>query len=110
MLSREDQVRLKHMLDAAREAVALSANQTRAGLDGERLLQLGLVRLLEIVGEAAARVSPDGRQNCPQIPWPKITGMRHRLIHGYDFVDYDILWQTVREDLPPLVTQLEALL
>jgi len=64
---------------------------------------------VEIVGEAASRVSVDTRQRYSQIPWPQIASMRNRLIHGYDFVDYDILWQTVTEDLPALVAALEPL-
>lgn len=74
------------------------------------MLQLSLVRLVEIVGEAAGRVSLSTRQRHPQIPWPQIAGMRNRLIHGYDFVDYDILWQTVSEDLPALVAALQPLI
>jgi uncharacterized protein with HEPN domain len=71
------------------------------------MLQLGLVRLVEIEGEAAGRVSSETRQRHSQIPWPQISGTRYRLIHGYDFVDYDILWQTVTEDRPALVAAVE---
>lgn len=109
MRSPEDEVRLRHMLDHAREAVALTAGNTRADLDRQRLLQLGLVRLIEVIGEAAGRVSDACRQECPQVPWPEIIGMRNRLIHGYDFVDLDILWQTVQEDLPALIRALETI-
>jgi len=98
------------MLDYAREAVALLAGKTRTDLQRERLLQLGLVRLIEIIGEAAARVSTACQSRYPQIPWPQIIGTRNRLIHGYDFVDYDILWQTVQEDLPALIRLLEDVL
>jgi len=97
------------MLDYAREAVALAAGKTHLDLARERLLQLGLVRLIEVIGEAAARVSEACRQERPGIPWAQIVGTRNRLIHGYDFVDYDILWQTVQEDLPALITELEKI-
>jgi len=107
MPSHDDQVRLRHMLDYAREAVALIANRTRADLDGERILQLALVRLIEVIGEAAARASAECRERYPHIPWAQAIGTRNRLIHGYDFVDYDILWRTVQEDLPVLITELE---
>ena len=83
------------MLDYSREAIALAERRSRSDLDADRMLQLSLVRLVEIVGEAATRVSPEARERLPHIPWPQIAGMRNRLIHGYDFVDYDILWQTV---------------
>lgn len=109
MPSHEDDVRLRHMLDYSREAISLVGKRSRRDLDTNRMLQLSLVRLVEIVGEAAGRVSVSVRERHPQIPWREIAGMRNRLIHGYDFVDYDILWQTVKEDLPALVAALEPL-
>jgi uncharacterized protein with HEPN domain len=65
---------------------------------------------LEIVGEAAARVSPAVRQQYPQILWPQIVGLRNRLIHGYDAVDHDIVWDIIELDLPPLVSELRSIL
>ena len=70
-------------------------------------MNLSLVRLLEIVGEAAARVSQDVKDQCREIPWPEIVSLRNRLIHGYDAVDYDILWSIVSDDLPPLIAALK---
>jgi uncharacterized protein with HEPN domain len=110
MPKHESSVSLRHMLDHAREAYALVQNRSREDLDADRLLNLALVRLLEIVGEAASRVSTDERAHYPAIPWPQIIGMRNRLIHGYDLVDFAILWQTVVEDLPPLMAALESIL
>jgi uncharacterized protein with HEPN domain len=98
------------MLDHAREAVALADGKTRTDLDRDRLLELALVRLLEIVGEAASRVPDEDRTRHPEIPWPQIVGLRNRLIHGYDAVDMDILWQIIEYDLPPLIAALEAIL
>jgi len=109
MPSHDDDVRFRHMLDYSREAILLAGDKTRGDLDTNRMLQLSVVRLVEIVGEAASRVSASARQRHPQIPWLQIAGMRNRLIHGYDFVDLDILWQTVKEDLPALVAVLEPL-
>ena len=103
-------VRLRHMLDHAREARSLAQNRSRADLETDRLLNLALMRLLEIIGEAASRVPSDERSRYPEIPWPQIIGMRNRLIHGYDLVDFDILWQTLMEDLPPLIATLERIL
>jgi uncharacterized protein with HEPN domain len=97
------------MLAYAQEAVALVQGKTRADLDTERLFNLALVRLLEIIGEAANRITRDEQQNHPEIPWAEIVGLRNRLIHGYDAVDFDILWQIVSEDLPPLIVKLEAI-
>ncbi len=98
------------MLDHAAEAVELAKDKTRKDLESERLLQLGLVRLVEIVGEAAGRVSEEVQEVHSEIPWPQIISMRNRLIHGYDFVDLEILWKTIQEDLPPLIRLLEAAL
>jgi len=109
MPEREDSVRLRHMLDHAREAVFLTQGKTRDDLETERLLNLGLVRLIEIVGEAATKVSGEMCSRHPEIPWTQIRGMRNRLIHGYDFVDFDILWKTVTEELPPLIDALEKI-
>jgi uncharacterized protein with HEPN domain len=98
------------MLDHAREAVEMARGKTRADLDANRQLNLALVRLLEIIGEAASRMPEDERTRYPGVPWPQIVSLRHRLIHGYDAVDFDILWQIVTRDLPPLIAALEKIL
>ncbi|MFW6157947.1 MAG: DUF86 domain-containing protein [Planctomycetota bacterium] len=103
-------VRLQHMLDYAREAVQMAEGRTRADLGRDRLLNLSLVRLLEMVGEAAARVPRDCRERWSGIPWPEIVGLRNRLIHGYDDVDLDILWTIIQDDLPPLIAELSRIL
>lgn len=100
-------VRLRHMLDHAREAVSMVRGKTRADLDTDRRLNLALVRLLEIIGEAAGRIAKEDRDRYSNIPWAEIVGLRNRLIHGYDEVDFDILWQIVTTDLPPLIKNLE---
>ena len=98
------------MLDYSREAADLASGSSRQELEENRLLNLGLTRLLEIIGEAATRVSDGERSRLPGITWAQITGKRNRLIHGYDFVELDILWQTVTVDLPPLIGELERIL
>lgn len=100
---------LRHMPYHATEASGFARGRTRADLDANRLLNLALTRLLEIVGEAAGRVPEGMRARYPEIPWPQIIGLRNRLIHGYDSVDLDILWQIVTGDLPPLITSLESI-
>ncbi len=79
-------------------------------LNKERLLELALVRLVEIIGEAAGRVSKTTQSQYPEIPWREIISMRNRLIHGYDSFDLDVLWNTVALDLPPLISHLEKIL
>jgi uncharacterized protein with HEPN domain len=109
-MSRHDpMVRVRHMLDHAREAVEMVKGKTRADLDADRQLNLALVRLVEVIGEAAARIPDDFRARYPQVPWRQIVGMRHRMIHDYDVIDFDILWAVLRQDLPPLIEQLEAI-
>jgi uncharacterized protein with HEPN domain len=107
-MSRSDNtVLLRHMLDHAKEAAAMAAGKLRADLDTDRQLNLSLVRLLEIVGEAASRIPKEERARYPDIPWSDIISLRNRLIHAYDKIDFDILWQIVVEDLPALIRELE---
>ncbi len=109
MSKHDDGVSLRHMLDHAREAVALIQNRSRSDLDTDRMLSLALVRLAEIVGEAATRVSMSRRKHHSEIPWLQIIGLRNRLIHGYDVIDFDILWQILTVDLPALIAMLEKI-
>ena len=103
----DDQVSLGDMLNHAREAVDLLGGSSRDEFERDRLRQLALTRLVEIVGEAARRVSQAAKHKHPGIPWPQIIGMRNRLAHGYDVIDLDLLWDTVTDDLPPLITTLQ---
>ena len=110
MSRHDDSNRLGHMLEAAlklREFVAgLSLDEVRT----DEMRALALVRLLEIIGEAARVVSTDFRDANPAIPWAQIVGLRNRLIHGYDDVDWDVLWGIVSDDLPILIDALQDLL
>lgn len=101
-------VTLRQILDHAREAMAMAAGRDRSDLDADRQLELSLTRLLEIVGESANRLPPEVRSRYPEIPWAEIISFRNRLIHGYDAVDLDVLWQVVKMDLPALIGALEA--
>ena len=106
----DDNISLRHMLEHAREAVDLTQGKERADLTSDRMLELALTRLVEIVGEAARRVSRASQQKHPQIAWSPIIGLRNRLVHGYDAVDLDILWDIVQQDLPLLIAALETIL
>ena len=110
MKRHDDLGRLTHMRDHAREAMTLAGDATRADLDRDRKLELALVRLVEIVGEAAARVSEPLKIRHPHIPWAEIIGMRNRIVHGYDTVDLDIRWGVIATDLPDVVGQLDHLI
>jgi uncharacterized protein with HEPN domain len=103
----DDAVRLRHMLDAAREALSFADGRERGAVHSDRMLLHSLVRCVEIIGEAAAQVSAQKRKQLAGIPWPDVVGMRNRLIHAYFDVDPDRVWDTVIDDLPPLVKELE---
>jgi uncharacterized protein with HEPN domain len=103
MGAHEDAVRLKHMLDAAGKAVEFAKDKSRGDLDKDEKLALALVRLIEILGEAANGLSEAFKEKHPDIPWRAIIGTRNRLIHGYFDVDLDIVWNIVTRDLPSLV-------
>lgn len=105
-----DEIRMRHMLEAAREAEGFAHGKSRADLDDDRLLTLGLLKCIEMIGEAAARVSQDTRDGCPQIPWTDIVGMRNRLIHAYFDINLDLVWDTITNDLPPLIAELDNVL
>ena len=110
MSQREVRLSLQQMLDAASEAVALGEGRTAADPRLERVLDLAVARVLEVMGEAANRVPRDEQAEYPYIPWAQVVGLRNRLIHGYDSVDYDILWTIVDDDLPHLIVALEQAL
>ena len=106
---KNDNIRVRHVLDAAQEAVGFTQGRCRADLDTDRKLNLSLVRLLEIIGEAAKGISPEFRKAHPDVAWKKMAGMRDRLVHGYFDVNLDVVWKTVRDDLPALIEQLEKI-
>ncbi len=110
MTQHDPTVRMRHMLDHAKEAVDLLVGKEKADLSSNRVLELALVRLVEIVGEAAARMPVEEQSRYPSIPWKEIVGMRNRLVHGYDVIDLDVLWDTVQIDLPQLIAELEHIL
>ncbi len=109
MSRRDPRLFVRHMLDHAREAVEMASSRSRTDLDADRLFNLALVRLVEVVGEAAARVPEEFRRRYPEVPWRDVSDLRNRLIHGYDSVDFDRLWAIVAGDIPALITQLERI-
>lgn len=104
-----DEIRVQHILDAAREAVGFIKNRHRQDLDTDRQLNLSVVRLLEITGEAARGISTEFLRDHPDVAWKKMAGMRDRLVHGYFDINLDIVWETLKDDLPGLIEQLEKI-
>lgn len=109
-MRKDDAVRLQHMLDAALEACAFVKEKVREDLDSDRQLALALVKDIEIIGEAASRVSVEMRETYPNLPWQESVSMRNRLIHGYYAINLDIVWSTVCYELPPLIGELQRIL
>jgi uncharacterized protein with HEPN domain len=102
--------RLKHMRDAASSALSFAQGKVRSDLDADTMLTFALIRAIEIIGEAAARLPATVRDTHPEIPWAQIMGMRNRLVHGYYDVDLDVLWATVSTNLTPLIDAIDAML
>jgi uncharacterized protein with HEPN domain len=109
-MRKDDLIRLFHMLDAAREALSFIEGKSRIDLNTNRMLVLSLVKDIEIIGEAAVKISQETVKQLPQIPWAKIIGMRNRLIHAYFEVDLDVLWKTAIEDVPSVIEELEKVI
>ena len=105
-----DQIRLRHMLDAAKEAVDAARGKLRSDLDRDHIGALGLLKCLEIIGEAARYVAPETQNRYSNIAWPDIIGMRNQLVHVYFDVDLDAVWDTITDDLPLLIVELERIL
>lgn len=110
MSSHDPTISMRQMLDHASEAVKMIRGRHADELAGDRMLELALTRLVEIVGEAAKRVPKAMQDKHAAVPWAKAIRSRDRLAHGYDFIDRAILWKTVEEDFPPLVEQLQKIL
>lgn len=99
-MDNRDLVRFKHMLDSVEAILTFSKGKRRSSLDNNRLFLSAVLRELEIIGEAAGKISEKTKKKFPSLPWKELVGMRNRLIHAYFEVDHDIIWKTIREYLP----------
>jgi uncharacterized protein with HEPN domain len=106
-MENKDLARLKHMLDSVQAILTFAKGKQRTALDKDRLFQSAVLRELEIIGEAASRISEKTKKKFPLIPWKELIGLRNRLIHAYFDVDHDIVWKTIREYLPSFQTELK---
>ena len=105
-----DRVRMQHMIEAIESGLRFVRGRTRGDLQTDEMLAFALIRAVEIVGEAASRVSESGRERLPGVPWVDIVSMRTRVIHAYFDVNEDILWATVTESFPALLRELQSAL
>jgi uncharacterized protein with HEPN domain len=110
MLLDSDSIRIRHMIEAVRQALDYAADRNAADIDADPPVKALLIRNLEILGEAASRITPELRAAHQEVPWRDMVDLRNRLIHAYFDVDMDIIWTTVQRALPGLLVQLEALL
>lgn len=108
-MRKDDSIRMWHILDAAEEALSFVKNKGRSDFDADRMLVLSIVKLVEMIGETASKVTKESRDNHPEIPWSSIVAMKNRLIHVYYDIDLDRVWDTITDDLPPLVAALKKI-
>ena len=106
----DDRIRLQHMLDAAQEAITFLQMLHGERLGNNRLVSQAIVRLIEVVGEAATQISKEYKDEHPELPWAQITGMRNRIVHAYFDIDYDLVENTIKVDFPRLIKQLIKLI
>ena len=109
-MRREDRVRLRHIADALDSVGRFMEGRRREDLDRDQMLVFALVHALQIVGEAASKVTAETRGRHPEIPWSMIIGMRHRLVHAYFDINLDILWTTAAEAAPALLAKVQRIL
>lgn len=108
-MKKSDTVYLQHILEAIKQIEVYTSNVSYEEFLQERLLQDGVVRQLEIIGEASRNLSSDFRDQQPEIPWRQIIGLRNRVIHAYFELNLTIIWEVVQNDLPSLKQKIEQL-
>ena len=105
----DDAVRIGHIIEACEACRSFVTGRTRADLNADLMLRFALVRSIEIVGEAASKVTAETRSEIAEIPWPSIVAMRNRLVHAYFDIDLDVLWKTATEEIPALLSVLPTI-
>ena len=106
----EDIVRIRHMIEAGESIIEFVAGRERTELDTNRMLLFAVVRAIEIIGEAASKVSEEVRAANSTIPWQAIVGMRNRLVHAYFDVNAQLVWESATVEIPAILPQLRSLL
>lgn len=106
-MKNNDLARLEHMLDSTKAVLSFVKGKRRASLTNNRLLQSAVMGELANVGKAANRVSKKTRTQFTHLPWKEMIKAKIQIIHAYFDVDQDVIWKTIRKDLPQLQKQLE---
>lgn len=109
-MEKNDEKRLKDMLQAAKDALGFVQDKTREDLDKDKQLTLSLLKSLEMIGEAASKVSKECQMGCEPIPWDNVIDLKQQVVHTYWDIDRDWIWETVTDELPPIINALEQLL
>ncbi len=104
-----DEDYLEHMLEAATRIQRYVAGKSEGDFASDDLLQDGVIRNLEVIGEAVAKLTPEMKAAHANVPWGLISGMRNRLIHGYMSINLQIVWDTVRKVVPQFATDIVAI-
>jgi len=104
-----DDANLLDMVSAARSAIDFAVGMDRLQFLDDEKTQSAVIHQLLVMGEAVKRLSPDFRSAHPELPWKMIAGMRDKLVHEYDDVDLDEVWETLKRDVPSVIVALEAL-
>ena len=108
-MGHDDGLTLAQMLDTVRRIRAMIRGHGRQAFEADEVRQLALLHLIQVLGEAASRVSAGFRDGHPELPWAQMVGMRNRIVHGDDHVDPDIVWRVATEDLEPVLAALERI-
>ena len=106
----EDRIRLQHIVLEIQEASSFAEGISFEEFVEDRKTVKAIIRSIEVIGEAAAKVSENIRTQHPDIPWKQIIGMRNHLIHAYFDIDFKTVWKTVKDNLPPLLKRLQSIL
>ena len=109
-MENEDRIRIQHMVDAGEEALSFVRAAKKEDFWQSRLLILSVIKEIEIIGEAASKISEETKLKYSKILWKDIVGMRNRLIHGYFDVNINLVWNTAKNNLPPLIKSLKGIL
>jgi uncharacterized protein with HEPN domain len=109
-MNERDELRLRHMRDAAEAALRFAQSKSPDNLEHDLLLTFAILHAIQIIGESASRITIDERARHPEIEWQSMIGMRHRVVHDYGNINYDIVRQVLDEKLPQLLRQLDAIL
>ena len=105
-----DDAAVLDILNAARSAIRFAEGISRSAFLDDEKTQSAVMHQLLVLGEAVKRLSPEFRDSHLQLPWKMMAGMRDKLVHEYDDVDMAIVWDTVQNDLPPIIATLERFL